>query len=147
MTTPVGETYMGDGQGHVAMSIGELHMLAKHTVMDKVDEMLDALDAIGKALEGLQISWAGEAKNEAQQLIDRWTQVSTALFGTKENPEIGVLSRIAGGVRTAAFTYNKTETTVQESWQKLRGDLQTILDGGTPTGEGSSKNTAPISQV
>jgi uncharacterized protein YukE len=141
---------MGDGQGHLNMSVGELHMLAKHTVMDKVDELVNALDTIAKTLENLEISWAGDAKNEAQALLDRWTQVSDAIFGTKKNPEKGVLARLAGGVQNAAFSYNQTETIVEGSWQKLHGDLNTILAGGTPgsdSSSGSGNLQPPISEV
>jgi uncharacterized protein YukE len=150
MTVPAGETYMGDGQGHLNMGIGELHMLAKHTVMDKVDELVNALDTIAKTLENLEISWAGEAKNEAQQLLDRWTEVSNAIFGTKKNPEKGVLARLAGGVQNAAFAYNQSETIVQGSWKKLHGDLNTILAGGTPQSDGNGGSgdlQPPISEV
>ncbi|WP_127502258.1 WXG100 family type VII secretion target [Actinoplanes solisilvae] len=149
MTNPTGQTYVGHGQGHLTMSIGELHRLAKHGVMDKVDELVQALDTIAKTLECLEISWAGDAKNEAQQLLDRWSEVSSGIFGTKENPEKGVLARIAGGVQNAAFSYNQSEAIVQTSWNQLAGEFKTILAGGTPAsgGDASGNLTPPISEV
>lgn len=148
MTTPTGETYIGAGHGHLAMSIGELHTLAKQTIMGRVDDLVDALDTIAKSLEHLEISWFGDAKNEAQQLLDRWTAVSESLFGTKKEPEKGVLARLAGGVQNASFAYNQSETVVQEAWAKLRNDLATILAGGTPAaGSGDGQDSPPISEV
>jgi uncharacterized protein YukE len=137
MTVPSPETYVDSGQGHLTMAVSELHMLATQTLMGKVDDLVDALDTIAKTLENLKLSWAGDAKNEAQALLDRWTQVSNAIFGTKKHPDKGVLARIAGGVENAAFAYNQTETVVQASWRKLHLDLETILAGNTPGGDGS----------
>ncbi|MEU6206547.1 hypothetical protein ABZ814_23530 [Micromonospora musae] len=132
MTRPTGETYIGGGGGHLVMGIGELHVLATHTIVAKVDDLVHALDTVGKTLESLKLSWAGDAKKEAEALLARWTEVSDAIFGTKKHPEKGVLMRIAGGVENAAYAYNQSESAVQGSWRKLHDDLQTILAGGTP---------------
>lgn len=119
-------------------------MLATQTVEDKVKDLVKALDTIAKTLENLKLSWAGDAKDEAQKLLDRWTEVSSAIFGTEKHPEKGVLSRIAGGVENAAYAYNQTETTVQASWQKLHGDLQTILAGGTPDNDAGGRDDSGL---
>jgi hypothetical protein len=146
MTVPSGETYVGPV--NVDMQIGDLHTLAKKTIGDQINELVDALDVIGKTLDGLEVSWAGDAKNKAQQLLDRWTRVSDSIFGTKTKPEKGVLARLAGGVQNASFAYNQTETVVRESWAKLRVDLETILAGGSPpSGSDDGQDAPPISEV
>jgi hypothetical protein len=149
MITPTGQTYTSGGQGHLTMSIGELHTLAKHTLMNQIDDLVSALDTIAKTLEDLEISWAGDEKDEAVRLLDRFSDVSASIFGTKKDPEKGVLARIAGGLQNAAYSYNQTETVVQDSWDKLRADLYTILQGSAPSadGGGGGDQTPPISEV
>jgi hypothetical protein len=149
MTIPTGQTYTNGDQGQLTMGIGELHTLAKHTLMTQVDDLVSALDTIAKTLENLEISWAGDEKNEAVKLLDRFSDVSASVFGTKKDPEKGVLARIAGGLQNAAYSYNQTETVVKDSWDKLLGDLKTILQGDTPStdGSGSGDQTPPISEV
>lgn len=151
MTGPVpdGHTYIDSGVGRVSMRVGELHMLAAHTIKDKMDALGDALDKIVKAMESLQISWSGDAEQEAQQLLDHWAQVSKSIFGTTDDPERGVLNRIVESVRTAAYTYNQSEVVVQQSWTKLHDELMTILAGGTPSSDGgpSGDLTPPIVEV
>ena len=146
---PPGSAYV-DGNGHMLMAIGEVHQLAKHTIVQKIDDLTNALEIIAKTLEGLELGWAGEAKNEAQRLLDRWSDVSGAIFGTKKDPDKGVVARLAGGLVNATFSYNQTENLVESSWAKLRDDLTMILAGSQHSGgdgSGGDAQTPPISEV
>lgn len=145
---PTGPTYAQGDNGHLTMGVGELHMLAAHTLTEKAETLIGALEAIGVALKDLEISWAGEAKDEAQRLLDQWSTVSESIFGSKQHPQNGVLSRLIGGLESAAYTYNHTETIVQTSWNKLYSELNTIVSGGQPSGGGGDgQQSPPISEV
>lgn len=149
MTAPDGKVYTTDGSGLLHMQVGELHMLAKHTMTQAVEELGDAMDAIATAMDSLELNWAGEAKNEAVRLIERWQMSAESLFGTKKEPTKGVLIRAVNGVQNAAFAYNESEALVTKSWEDFRQVLETLLAGREPSAGdgGQDPEPKPITEV
>ncbi len=88
------------------------------SVTDAVTGIGDALSAIQDALNALMLpwtgdpSWSGDSANLAQQMNDRWDAVATKLYGTKDDPDKGVLNRVAGGLSAAALNYSTMERAV-----------------------------------
>lgn len=151
MTIPTGESYIsGDDGGHLMMHISELNTLAGTTVPDKAQDLADAINAIADALNGLELSWAGDAKDEAKKLIDRWQTASDQVFGTSDGKKRGVLNALAGGLEVAASVYNQSEMSIAGSWDELQLTLTGVLQGvpsdSTDSG-GSSDQSPPISEV
>ncbi|MEV4346915.1 hypothetical protein AB0J83_20860 [Actinoplanes sp. NPDC049596] len=147
MSLPDGGTYVQGSKGHLDMSIGELHMLSTHTLTAMTEELVGALSKINDALNDLQISWAGEAKAEADKLLDRYDVVSTAIFGTAKEPEKGVLNRLVAGLGHAASSYNSHEKVIEAGWTDLRDKFRVLLGGGTLDGGGGGGDSPPITEV
>ncbi|GLZ16206.1 hypothetical protein Acsp04_64410 [Actinomadura sp. NBRC 104425] len=100
-------------------------------VLRLAQEIADALDRIVQSLNALTATgWQGMTQQEAEDFNNRWMEVMKALFGTKENPESGVLNAIASGIGTAGDNYDKGETGLTDIWAKFAA--------GLPSGDGTS---------
>ncbi|MFJ3639690.1 WXG100 family type VII secretion target [Streptomyces sp. NPDC090108] len=96
-------------------------------VLHAVGDIGDDLNAITDQLNQLLVSWTGDsssAAKEAQDFNDRWTDVWTRLYGTKDNPEKGVLNRLVAGIETAAVTYSRGERGVSDAWSRWQAALE-----------------------
>ncbi|MEV6537137.1 hypothetical protein AB0M86_47660 [Streptomyces sp. NPDC051639] len=99
---------------------------AYSAVLDAISAISDDLNAITDQLNQLLVSWTGDssgAAKEAQDFNDRWTDTWTRLYGTKDNPEKGVLNRLVSGLETAAVTYSRGERGVSDSWARWQAAL------------------------
>lgn len=113
---------------------------AATNVKKHAQEVADALGRVIVALEALTAGgWQGATQREAEDFNARWTTVTQDLFGTKENPETGVLNAIAGGIGTAGANYNKAELGLNDLWKKFAGGL-------APDGGGDGKDDPPPSK-
>ncbi|MEV6536786.1 hypothetical protein AB0M86_45770 [Streptomyces sp. NPDC051639] len=99
---------------------------AYSAVVDAIISISDDLNAITDQLNQLLVSWTGDssgAAKEAQDFNDKWTDTWTRLYGTKDNPEKGVLNRLVSGLETAAVTYSRGERGVSNSWSRWQAAL------------------------
>jgi hypothetical protein len=136
MTAPTGDVYAQNDGGSLTMSIAEMRTLGKVTVPAQIRQLTGSLDRILTALDALELSWVGEAKEEAQRFSDRWTVCATNLFGTPQHPAEGVLTRVANGILLAAANYDRSEQLVADAWHEYYNLLQSLRNGETPQGGG-----------
>jgi hypothetical protein len=130
------------------MNMTGLWAVGTHQLPDCVEQLADALENIATALDSVELNWAGESQKEAQDINDRWRACAVALFGSKKQPEHGVLNRIAGGVKVAALNYSLTETKIVEMWRDYTKRLKGLLNNeGPPDTGGGGKQSEPISEV
>ncbi|GAA3514245.1 WXG100 family type VII secretion target [Actinocatenispora rupis] len=122
----------GGASGPMTMTIPEVYHAGVTTIPGYVTQLVDALERIAQALEGLQGTWVGGSQKLADDFTTRWNDCATGLFGTKANPDAGVLVRIADGLAYAALNYGDTELTVQQSFVSFSQELRRALDFPDP---------------
>jgi hypothetical protein len=146
---PTGPTFSSASpEADLRMDLTAIWTIGKTRIPEYVEELADALDKITKALDSVQLNWAGESQKEAQDINDRWQACAKALFGTKQHPEIGVLNRIAGGLQGVALNMSATESLLVDMWQKYINVMNQLLAGQDPGGSGGGgAASAPISEV
>jgi hypothetical protein len=87
------------------------------------ENVANSIDHISDIFTGLQLGWAGKTADEAQELSDRWNGVLKDLFGTKENPEKGVLNAIIDGLLTAAGVFDSAEVGIAQFFNDFHNAL------------------------
>ncbi|MET7695302.1 WXG100 family type VII secretion target [Streptomyces sp. NPDC005483] len=102
-------------------------------------EVGDAIEAIADASFQLQLGWAGRTAAEAESFGDRWNTVMRELFGSKEEPEKGVLNVMAGVVEMVAVTFSQTEVKLEQSFR----DFSSALGSGDSSVPTSAPPDAP----
>jgi uncharacterized protein YukE len=67
-------------------------------VQGLVTDIVNQLETINTQLNKLQLSWVGQSASLANSFNQQWQTATTSLFGTQQDPDEGVLNRLAGGV-------------------------------------------------
>ncbi|MFJ6199224.1 hypothetical protein [Micromonospora sp. NPDC092111] len=152
VAVPTGPTYSAASpEADIMMDMTGLWAIGRNTIPGHVSELVDALDKISNALDSIRLNWAGASQKEAQDINDRWQACARSLFGTKQQPELGVLNRIAGGVQGAALNMSVAESHIVELWQKYVELLNQLLagqdTGDSGGGGGGAAPTPPITEV
>lgn len=97
---------------------------AQNTIKLAYININDYLGEINKALDFLYLAWTGPgAAAEMKDFTERWNDAMTQLFGTTENPELGVLNILAGGVYAASTGYAGVETKICHDFLQFRDAL------------------------
>jgi uncharacterized protein YukE len=97
-------------------------------------DVVDSLTNIENTLTDLQLGWAGQTADEAKDFGDRWDAVMRELFGTKEEPDTGVLNAIVDGLLSVRGNYALAEEGLVEFFKNFAGQLSSGGGGGsTPT--------------
>lgn len=102
---------------------------AVNDLADLAESVGDSIDRIDNTLDKLALGWAGKTRQESENFSNRWNEVMRDLFGTKEDPNRGVLNRIANQVGTAARNYNRAEGGLADLWAQFGAKLSG--DGGS----------------
>lgn len=145
---PSGSTYsQGNPQAGITMDLSALWQVGKTTIPGYVTALTDALEKISKALGDIELNWAGDSQKEANDFNTRWQNCANALFGTKKDPERGVLNRLAAGVQGAVLNYDNTEGEVVAMWKQYTDMLTLLANGSTPESGRDGSGTPPISEV
>lgn len=133
MTCPVSTDY--DNVKEISLSLWGLNDRAKQIVQHG-ENIKDALDRIITTLDALQVEWAGPSQKEQAEVSQRFSTVSTAVLGSKDKPEFGVLNAITRGLGTAGSNYGKAEAGLFDVWNQFASKI------GSSGGK-SSKDTPP----
>jgi uncharacterized protein YukE len=88
-----------------------------------LNQIVDQLNTIMTTMENLQLSWVGQSSSLANQFTQQWNQAAKSLFGTQNNPEEGVLNRVAEGLQEASSNYCLVEQWAQSSFGQLVSGL------------------------
>lgn len=120
----------------VAMTINPgLINLTADGVTGAAEAIVTALNTIGDTMSGLQLSWVGDAADEAQDFASRWKTAMNGMFGPPDNPKAGLINQAVVALLTAAGNYSSCE----EALTKMFTDFNSGLGAG-----GSGSGTDPI---
>jgi uncharacterized protein YukE len=93
------------------------------------------LSDIINSLSSLPVSWTGGSATLAEDFNTRWSNATTALYGTQSDPSTGILNIITGGLAQAAQNYSKTEGGVTYMFSQF---ASTGSPSGAPDSQGVS---------
>jgi uncharacterized protein YukE len=91
--------------------------------------IIDNLTTINNTLNALRLSWTGDGDGAAALANDfnqRWTDVMTDLFGTKNVDGSGILNILMNGVENAAVNYSHTERSVANMFYRFEAALEGV---------------------
>jgi uncharacterized protein YukE len=105
----------------ISVDVGELAYCAQ-AINTAITDIADALTDINKQLNGMTLSWLGDASSQAQSYTDTWNQTMQMLFGvTDANGNVtvddGALSVLAGGLNQAIANYSQNEAAITNLFQ------------------------------
>ena len=107
----------------------------------------DHIGAIVDIWNGLKLGWSGDTAEAAKGFFDEWSNAIRDLFGTEDDPDRGVLNKIANAVATAALNYGGTEDAVTTMFDNISSAIEVaaIIRPVTPLSNYSDPNR-PLSQ-
>jgi hypothetical protein len=92
----------------------------------------DSLENIQNIWSGLELGWAGDTANEAQDLQKHWNEVMVQLFGKKgkkgKEGTPGVLPAILGGLEEVSKAIESTEDGLATVFKKIGDAFPGPLD-------------------
>jgi uncharacterized protein YukE len=88
-----------------------------------VVEVSQSLNVIMNTLSGLALSWTGESADVANKFNTLWSNAMTSLFGTKDDPDIGILSAVVSGMKGAVQNYSASEQQVVDMFNQLKSSM------------------------
>jgi hypothetical protein len=88
-----------------------------------VTEVSESFNVIMDTLTNLALSWSGTSSTVANEFNTLWADAMTRLFGTKDNPESGILSVVVSGMKGAVQNYSSTEQNVVEMFNQLSSTM------------------------
>jgi len=115
------------------------------------------LVAIQDRFTHLALGWAGQTKQEATEVMNRWNAVSVELFGTgvgededisKATPsQLGVLQFILRGMAGATEIYAGVELGIEKYYKDFRDGLASAATATPPAGPTAVSHPADISNT
>jgi uncharacterized protein YukE len=99
---------------------------AQSTLLTEINGILDDLNAIMNTLNGLKISWTGEASTLMDSYNKKWNAATTALYGAKDKPETGILNILSAGLDKAALNYSQGERAISNMFAKYEAAMEGI---------------------
>jgi hypothetical protein len=132
--------------GDVTIQVNQLQMWQSGTFTIPA-YMLSISNSINKIVDtwnGLKDNWLGATADEAQAFDESWSSSIKALFGSEEQPDSGILTRIAAAVQIAASNYDSTEVAVQHMFSEFLGNILAHPDGNAPPDFSRNHTEGPI---
>lgn len=110
------------------------------------ENVADSLLNIENALSALQLGWAGKTAEEAKDFGNRWETVMKELFGSKDQPQTGVLNAIVDGLLTTRGDFATAEDALTQFFKQF-GDNLANGDSSTPTSPPPSINDLTLTAI
>jgi uncharacterized protein YukE len=107
-------------------------------IQDAAEDIVTALNTIDNTLSNLQLGWAGQTAQEAEDFGDQWMAAMTGLFGNANNPKSGVMDQVIVALLTAAGNFSNAEDAVISMFGQL---AMGIVNGSSGS---SGSDTDPI---
>lgn len=104
---------------------------ASQQVATLVQGIINDLQDIMDTLSHLSLSWVGKSQQEADKFNQEWQAAIATLFGTKKNPQQGVLTKVVMALSTAAANYATVEFSAEDSCAQFVAAM--ILQPGNAT--------------
>jgi uncharacterized protein YukE len=146
-STPDSRTTSYDDQT-LTIEPGTLNFAADG-IYDSAQAVQDSMGNISSALANLELSWTGDASDSAQDFNTQWTAAMTGLYGTQDNPSVGVINQVTTALVTAAANYSSAESTLITMFTELTSQLGTAASGDdtTPIQAGTTTPDPTLSAV
>jgi hypothetical protein len=109
-------------------------------------QIADSINRIVGTWNDLKLGWIGNTAEEAKDFNDRWAAAISELFGTKAEPDSGLLSQIANGIAMASLNYGGAEDVVTNMFTKMAASLADNGSSDTPPDPHRGVNDAPITE-
>ncbi|WP_157856227.1 WXG100 family type VII secretion target [Actinacidiphila yeochonensis] len=97
-------------------------------VLSIMDGIVDRISAINTSLADLRLSWVGAAQKEQEDFAEKWDEAWVKLFGTNDNPDLGILYRFAQGIQSAAVIYGRGDRSVSNSFAEFQARMEGVFD-------------------
>jgi WXG100 family type VII secretion target len=116
---------------------------AATSITSLTKDVANQIGTINETMTNLALSWTGGASDLASEVNTQWQAAVTALCGTQQDPEQGILPRIADGLTEAAQNYTNADEWVSSSFSNFTNQLtsssgsggpQSVLNSGSATG-------------
>lgn len=111
------------------------------TLVELSLSVVERISTIQTSLSGLRLAWQGQAATDAEKVQNEWTRVMKELFGTEEDPSLGVLPTLADGVGMAWGNFSVAEQGVTKIFTEFITNL-TATGGGDPQEVTDTNRTA-----
>ncbi|MEU5030659.1 WXG100 family type VII secretion target [Streptomyces milbemycinicus] len=115
------------------------------SLVELSNSVAERIGTIHTTLNGLHVAWQGQAASDAEKVQNEWTRVMTGLFGTEENPSLGVLPALADGVGMAWGNFSVAEQGVTKIFTEFITNL-TATGSGDP-GEVTDTNRTAVTMT
>jgi uncharacterized protein YukE len=102
-------------------------------------DIVNHMENILNTLDGLNLSWVGQAQQLENTYNQEWQAAVSTLFGTAKDPGKGVLVQLASALATAAANYATAEFSGADAY------LQFVV--ALTSGGGSSSSPPPATPV
>lgn len=102
----------------------------------------ERIGTIHTTLSGLHVAWQGQAASDADAVQAEWTRVMKELFGTEEEPALGVLPTLADGVGMASGNFTAAEDGITKIFTEFITNLTATGGGGDPEEVTDTNRTA-----
>ncbi|MFF2852333.1 hypothetical protein ACFVT5_39375 [Streptomyces sp. NPDC058001] len=112
------------------------------TLVELSLSVAERIGTILTTLNGLRVGWQGQAASDAEKVQKEWTRVMTELFGTEEDPSLGVLPALADGVGMAWGNFSVAEQGVTKIFTEFIINLTGTGSGGDPEEVTDTNRTA-----
>jgi hypothetical protein len=103
-----------------------------NTILADVNEIVTALNTIGSTVGDLALSWTGGSADDATDFSNRWTLAMTALFGSDDGSNDGVMNQVINALLTASSNSGQTEMSVSEMFNVLNMNATAAGAPSTP---------------
>jgi hypothetical protein len=139
--------YYGDVNIVIKVDPQDMYRIAHLTIPHYGGTIADSINGIGNVWENLKLGWVGNTADEAQAFNNEWQQSIQQLFGTQDDPGMGILAKIAAGAELAAGDYDQTELGVAKMFTEFNSQLSAAPDPNAPVNNNRDINQGPISET
>jgi uncharacterized protein YukE len=119
------------------------------SVLTSAKNINNDLSDIINALNGLPISWTGGSATLVEDFNTRWSDATTALYGTQGDPTTGILNVITSGLAQAAQNYGENEGLVTNMFNQFTspGSGSTSQPSSKPVTDTVTDNVYHVTSV
>jgi uncharacterized protein YukE len=145
--TPPPDTYAGSGGASTIIVDPEMLLNFSKQVLSLVDGIGSDISTLFTTLKGLQLGWAGQTADEAQDYFDRLDACMTVLYGKAGDQNSGqtsLMGRIASGLDIAGNNYLAAEDAIVDLFYFTGSVSDTAIWNGHNHPTGGIPGNSPI---
>ncbi|MET9557235.1 hypothetical protein [Streptomyces sp. NPDC006645] len=132
-------------------SVIDVSPMGMHTTSQALVKLalsvVERIETVQTTLSGLRLAWQGQAASDAEVVQAEWTRVMTELFGTVEDPTLGVLPTLADGVGMASGNFTAAEDGITQIFAEFITNLTGTGGGGGDPEEVTDTNRTAVTMT